>query len=79
MRGKVQRWGNSLALRIPKALAVESGLGAGSEVEILFERGELIVKPAVKRYVLEDLLAGITPEKLHSSVETGAAVGDETW
>lgn len=80
MRARVQRWGNSLALRIPKAFASATGMGAGSEVELVLEDGALIVRTVEERtYLLEGLLAGITSENLHSSVDTGAAVGREAW
>jgi antitoxin MazE len=65
-------------VRIPRSLAVEVGVGPGSEVSLSVLDGELIVKPAFPtRYKLENLLAGITPENLHSAVDTGEPVGVE--
>ena len=80
MRTKIQRWGNSLGLRIPKLLAEESGVYAGSEVELSVENGDLIVRPARSiRYRLKDLLEEISDENLHGEVDTGEAVGREAW
>ena len=78
MQTRVQKWGNSLGLRIPRGLAEEIGLGAGSEVSLRAKDGELVVKPAIPaRLNLDDLLAGVTANNLHSSVDTGDAVGLE--
>lgn len=80
MRARVQRWGNSLALRIPKAFATETALDSGSAVELTLEEGRLVVTPlAPASYKLEDLLAHVTPENLHAEVDTGSSVGDEVW
>ena len=58
MQTRVQKWGNSLGLRIPRGLAEEVGLGAGSEVSLSAKDGELVVKPSVPaRLSLDDLLA----------------------
>jgi antitoxin MazE len=78
MRARVQRWGNSLALRIPKAFATETALESGSEMELTLDEGRLVVTPVTQpSYDLADLLARITPENLHTEVDTGASVGDE--
>ena len=60
-----QKWGNSLGVRIPRGLAEEVGLGAGTEVSLTAKDGEL--------------LAGVTPENIHPSVDTGDAVGAEAF
>lgn len=80
MLTKVQKWGDSLALRIPKALAEEAGLKAGSEVELRVENGCLtIYPPGVPHYTLEELVAQITPENRHDEVDWGPPVGKEVW
>ena len=57
MRTRIQKWGNSLGLRIPKACATEAGVEAGSVVEVSVENGELVVKPCRQpRYRLDELL-----------------------
>jgi antitoxin MazE len=80
MHAKVQRWGNSLALRIPKPLAQEVGLGPGGLVDLQVDGGALTIRPvATPGYDLHELLAGVTDENKHDEVEAGDAVGDEAW
>jgi len=67
-------------LRIPRGLAEQIGLGAGTEVSLSVKNGELVVKPAViARLNLDDLLAGVTTDNLHLPVDTGDAVGLENF
>ena len=80
MRSKVRKWGNSLAIRIPKAFAMELGVDQHSEVEISVADGHLLVSPTDGTpYTLEGLLAGVTQDNRHSEVATGPAVGNEAW
>ena len=80
METVIKKWGNSLALRIPKLLADEMGLDEDSAVELLLEEGKLVIVPAVApRYTLESLLADVTVENLHDEVDTGVAVRSEVW
>ncbi|MDD2763429.1 MAG: AbrB/MazE/SpoVT family DNA-binding domain-containing protein [Opitutaceae bacterium] len=80
MKTAVQRWGNSLALRIPQTYAAETRISAGSEVELTLKSGALVVRAVVrKRHALPDLLKRITPANRHESVATGAVVGREVW
>ncbi len=80
MQTKIQKWGNSLGLRIPKSFAEEAGVEAGSEVDLSVEDGELIVRPNREpKYNLKDLLRGVSAENVHEEVETGEPVGRETW
>ena len=69
MRTRIERWGNNLALRIPKAFALESGLEEGGEVELSVEKGSLVVVPKVPSYTLEELLAGVRPSNLHAATQ----------
>ena len=79
MKTRIQKWGNSLALRIPKALATEVGLETDSEVEVTLIGGQIVIAPAATTYTLEDLLAGITEDNLHGEISTGAPMGNEAW
>jgi antitoxin MazE len=80
MQTRVQKWGNSLGVRIPRGLADEVGLGAGTEVSLTAKDGELVLRPSLpSRLRLADLVAGITPENIHASVDTGDAVGSEAF
>jgi len=80
MRTKIQKWGNSLGLRIPRSFAVDAGVQAGSEVELSIRRGELVVKPARrKRYLLKDLLRRISSKNVHLEEDLGSPAGKEVW
>ena len=77
---KIQKWGNSLALRIPMAFARETGMDSGVEVDLSLDDGRLIITPASpQRYELARLLEGITVENVHSETWTGDPRGLETW
>ncbi len=79
MIAQVVRWGNSLALRIPNALAQTLTVKEGKSVELKIEDGRLIVSPINEKavYKLEELLAGLTIENLHAEVDYGAPIGHE--
>jgi antitoxin MazE len=80
MMTRIQKWGNSLALRIPRGFAREIGLEQGSSVEVSLRQGKLVVEPAVDSpLTLEQLLQGVTEENLHREVDTGPPVGREAW
>ena len=80
MKTRIQKWGNSLALRIPKSFAAETHLEQGTLVELSLHDGRLIVEPLPQSSVtLTDLLKDVTAENLHDEVDTGPAVGREVW
>jgi antitoxin MazE len=80
MVATVARWGNSLAIRLPQHLAKEIQLNEGVEVDLVVIDGNLVIKPRIrKRYSLEELIAAITPENLHTEIESGIVVGNEAW
>ena len=76
----LKMWGNSVAVRIPSALMEAAHLQVGDAVELREEGGRLIIEPVrPAKFALDQLLAGITDENLHSAVEFGAPVGKEVW
>lgn len=79
MRTSVQRWGNSLAVRIPKSFAEEVGLHDNSVVEMRLVEGGVLITPVSTPPTLDELLAGVTAENRHGEVDTGPAVGSEAW
>jgi len=79
MHGKMAKWGNSLALRLPKALTSELGIVEDTLVEMEIRGGELIIKPVPKIYSLEDLVGQITDENRHDELDWGAVQGAEFW
>ena len=80
MKARIQKWGNSLALRIPKAFAAEVQLQKDSLVEVSLIEGTLVVEPVFgESYTLDQLLEGITRKNIHREVDTGSPVGKEVW
>ncbi len=80
MQTKIQKWGNSLALRIPKAFADEISIEQNASVEISVIEGKIVIAPiAEAEFTLDELLAAVTPENIHHEIDTGEAVGNEVW
>ena len=80
MKTRVQKWGNSLALRIPRPFAEETNLHENSAVDVSVRAGKLVVVPVAEEDLsLEDLVNQITPENRHAEISTGDAVGNEIW
>jgi antitoxin MazE len=79
MRAKIQKWGNSLAVRLPKAITEKAGLVIEDEVDIDVEdTGKVVLLPHIrKEYRLEELLTGITPSNLHGEIDFGEPHGRE--
>lgn len=75
---KIQKWGNSLAVRIPSAFAREIGLYPNTQVELILEDNRLVIVPSRKRR-LEKLLNRITPDNVHREVDWGKESGEEEW
>ena len=78
MRTRVERWGTSLGECIPRGLVDPIGLDAASELSLSAEHGAMVMKPASPAPLnLDDLLAGVRADHLHTSIDTGEAVGLE--
>ena len=77
MQTVVQKWGNSLGIRIPSMYVKEFNLKNGASVEILEENGTIVIVPP--KITLEDLLLKVTNENIHESIETGVSIGSEEW
>ncbi|MFH0765736.1 MAG: AbrB/MazE/SpoVT family DNA-binding domain-containing protein [Calditrichota bacterium] len=79
MTTRIQKWGNSLALRIPKPFAEEAGFAPDTLVDIQISDGALIVTAAVKQPSLDELLAGVNEDNRPTEFDFGARTGRETW
>ncbi len=80
MKAQISTWGNSLAVRVPKAAVEALNLKAGQTLEVTVEGGGLVLTPDTKarpRYTLEELLEGMRPEDQPEFEDWGPAVGDE--
>ena len=80
MQGTVKKWGNSAAVRIPASVLEAAAVGLDQPVDIREEQGRIIIEPLrPERYSLATLVAGITDENRHASVDMGPASGEEAW
>jgi antitoxin MazE len=75
----VRKWGNSLAIRIPKSVADENGLYDGSRIRYSKIRSRMVFELDEEKLTLKDLLERITPENLHPATDWGKPVGNEVW
>jgi antitoxin MazE len=76
----ISKWGNSLAVRIPLAIARQASLGEGDCVKMALDReGAIILRPSRRKYELSDLVARITPKNRHQATDWGQPQGEESW
>ena len=79
MKTKVAKWGNSLAVRIPAALAEEARLVCGDNIEVRVVDGTIVLSARRRVPTLEEMLASVTPGQTHGEVDWGKPVGNEVW
>ena len=80
MRTRIQKWGNSLAVRIPRPFAEELNLREDSPVDVSLRNGKLVVVPLVEPAPsLDELVKQITRRNRHRETQIGGPVGNETW
>ena len=77
MQTVVQKWGNSLGIRIPSLYVKEFNLRNGNAVEILEEDGRIVILPPKKD--LREMLSRVTDKNMHDAIETGSSLGNEEW
>jgi len=77
MQAVVQKWGNSLGFRIPSLWAKDNNVKSGSKVEVIAEKGKMIILPQKKS--LDDMMAMVNDDNIHSEISTGHAIGNEEW
>ena len=80
MQTKIQKWGNSLAVRIPKPFVKEANIAYGTSVDLSVDEGKIVITPTInQQYELDELLKGINKKNIHAEINTGNAVGQEAW
>ncbi len=77
MRAKAQKWGNSLAIRIPKIVAEQAGIGEENELELNVVNHQIRISALPHEYTLDNLLAGISQDNLPGAADFGAPIGRE--
>jgi len=76
----VRKWGNSLALRLPRAIAAEVRVDEGASVEMRVEKNAIVIRPVRRQRVsLTALLQRVTRDNIHSELVVGPPVGREGW
>ncbi len=77
---KIQKWGNSLAVRLPKYITDSLKLNNGASVKMSIKGNTVIIEPAKPHYYrLEDLLSDVCKENIHQEIDTGPPTGNEVW
>ena len=79
MKTKIQKWGNSLGVRLPKAIADQKGLIEGRDVAVLLKDNQIIIEPTEEVASLHTLLTDITPENTHHETNWSDTQGNEVW
>lgn len=75
----VQKWGDSLAIKIPDIFAKDINIQPGSHIDLKKVKDKLILKPCTRKFTLKKMLSGINENNIHSETSTGEAVGNEIW
>ena len=76
---RIAKWGNSVGLRLPKAVAREAQLDEGDSVDVSVKNGAIVIRPSRPTYSLAQLVAKITPRNRHDESDWGPSVGRESW
>lgn len=80
MRVRVQKWGNSLALRIPKPFAEDAKVEEGAVLDLSVLRGKLVASPVRrKKFTLKQLLSKVSKKNVHGEADFGPPLGREVW
>lgn len=79
MQAKAQKWGNSLAVRVPKAIAAAVGVRENDELDIEVAQGAIRLVPRGRQPKLRDLVRAIRPDNLHHEIDFGPRKGSEIW
>jgi antitoxin MazE len=79
MTTQIARWGNSLGLRLPKAVAQAAKIDEGDQVDVTVRNGAIVIRPSRRSYSLDALVLQITPKNRHGESDWGKPVGGETW
>ncbi|HAH97460.1 MAG TPA: AbrB/MazE/SpoVT family DNA-binding domain-containing protein [Firmicutes bacterium] len=80
MRAKIQKWGNSMALRIPKSFADQVSIRLGSSVDLSIQGGKIVIEPLkTEEYDLKVMVEAINELNLHSEYLIDKPKGKEIW
>lgn len=77
MKAIVQKWGNSLGIRIPAVYAKDLDLKSGTSVDIVKDGGKIVILPP--KPTLEKLLSEVSKDNMQDYIDSGSSVGKEAW
>jgi antitoxin MazE len=78
-RVQIVKWGNSQAVRLPKAVLKQANVQQGDELTVRVEGHRISLEPAAPEITLDSLIASITSQNRHSELDWGRPVGNEVW
>lgn len=79
MKTKIQKWGNSLAVRLPKNITELKSLKEGVGVSVVIQNDQIVIEPIVEEVSLDSLMASVTSKNLHKETDWSKARGNEIW
>jgi antitoxin MazE len=79
MKTKIQKWGNSLGVRLPKNITEQKSLRAGLSVSVILKNDQIVIEPDTIETSLDSLLSKISPANCHDESDWSAAQGNEIW
>lgn len=79
MKTKIQKWGNSLAVRLPKSITEQKELREGLGVSVLLKDNQIVIEPVTENLSLESLLSKVSDKNLHQETDWSDMVGNEIW
>lgn len=79
MKTKIQKWGNSLGVRLPKSITEQKALKAGAGVSVIIKNNQIVIEPIEEEMSLESLLSSVSKANLHEETEWSEVCGNEIW
>ena len=79
MKTKIQKWGNSLGVRLPKSIAEQKSLREGLGVSVILQDDQIVLKPEEEEISLDAMVSEINSGNLHGETEWSEARGKEVW
>ena len=79
VQAKVIKWGNSLGIRLQKAIAEQMRLANGTTVDIKVSGSKMVVTKSPPKYTLKGLMKGVNEDNIHGEIDSGSPMGTEIW
>lgn len=79
MKTKIQKWGNSLGVRLPKNITEQKALKEGTGVSIVLKNNQIVIEPVAEEMTLASLVSDISEQNVHTETEWSDAQGNEVW